>query len=226
MHTSARIPVTVSPVPFDRARGRLATSPECAPLPLPFDHTVCPGRAGARFRALRYACHQALAFIRRIVEAPWTPSSYARLLDPWGLVELIPDAVYRSAEPRAPHFHRLKAMGIRTLVCVKRTLPRARTIAHATARGLHVARIDLGPDGNIGPRAVQRALDVVTQPWLWPLLLHCDGGRHRTGVVAAALRKTQGWTMEAALEEYERCAAPAPRQSDRDAIERCFRGTG
>ncbi len=202
----------------DRTPAPVEVLPKRSGSPLPFDHTVCPGKPGARSRAAAYVWYQTVAFATLLVKAPLSRESYRRLLEPWGLVELVPHAIYRSAEPRAPHFDHLKKLGIRTLVCVKRTLPRERTLSHAASDGLQVARIDLGADGKIDAQSIARALALITQPEHWPVLLHCDGGRHRTGIVTAALRHAQGWTLEAALAEYETCAAPAPRDSDRDAI--------
>jgi tyrosine-protein phosphatase SIW14 len=85
-----------------------------------------------------------------------------------------------------------------------------------------VARIDLGADGAIDTRAIQRALRLVMDPALWPVLLHCDGGRHRTGIVTAALRRSQGFSLDQALDEYERLAAPTPRVADCAAIARYY----
>jgi protein tyrosine/serine phosphatase len=189
---------------------------------LPFDDSVCAGQRGARARSLAYVWHQTLAFAKLLIDEPLSRATYARFVEPWGLQELVEGCIYRSAEPRALHLEHLHKLGIRTLVCVKRTLPHPRTIEHALEHGLFVARIDLGADGDIDPRAVQRTLEVITRPELWPVLLHCDGGRHRTGIVAAALRRSQGFSLERALEEYERYAAPTPRETDREAVARYF----
>ncbi len=189
---------------------------------LPFDDTVCPGQRGARSRSLAYVWHQSRFFASLLLRRPFSRRTYQQLVEPWGLFEIVPGLLYRSAEPRAMHLAHLDRLGIKTLVCVKRTLPHVRTLAHAASHDLHVARIDLGPDGNIMPQAIQRAVDAVTQPGLGTVLLHCDGGRHRTGIVAAALRRAQGWSLERTLDEYERLAAPTPRVSDSAAIVRYF----
>jgi tyrosine-protein phosphatase SIW14 len=165
---------------------------------------------------------QALEFASLIAHRPLARATYQRFAQPWGLRTLAPGRVYRSAEPRGPHFAYLRKLGIRTLVCVKRTLPRERTLAFALEHDIQVARIDLGADGHIEPRAIERALGVMMRPEMWPVLLHCDGGRHRTGIVTAALRQAQGWTLAEALSEYEALAAPTPRVNDGAAIARYF----
>lgn len=185
---------------------------------LPFDDTVCPGRRGARLRSALYVWHQTLEFAGLIASRPFSAATYERFAEPWGLAEVVPGAIYRSAEPRPCQLPWLTRLGIKTLVCVKRTLPMPGTLAYARAYGIGVARIDLGADGEIDPRAVQRALDVILRPQLRPLLLHCDGGRHRTGIVAAALHRSQGASLKEALEAYEQGAAPSARVSDGAAI--------
>ncbi len=190
--------------------------------PLPFDYTVWPGIRGTRSRAAAYVWHQTREFMALLVSSPLSRATYERFAEPWNWVVIVPNALYRSAEPRALHFSYLAKFGIRTLVSVKRTLPREQTLARAAARGLQVARVDLGADGQIAPRAIRRALKLLMRPELWPVLLHCDGGRHRTGIVTAALRHAQGWTLEDALAEYDRYARPTSRTSDRETIARYF----
>lgn len=53
---------------------------------------------------------------------------------------------------------------------------------------------DDGIDGGI--EAVRRVLDIVLDPARQPVLFHCFGGRHRTGMVAMLIRYLQGgfWT--------------------------------
>jgi hypothetical protein len=185
---------------------------------LPFDLSVSRGRPRPRFTTAAYVWHQAVELSSRLVRRPFSRGTYQRFIEPWGLVELLPGAIYRSAEPRLMHFGRLNKLGIRTLVCVKRTLPAERTIVYALENNLSIARINLGADGEIAPQAIQRALEVTLQSELWPVLLCCDGGHHRAGIVTAALRRAQGWPLDRALDEYERLAAPTPRVSDGAAI--------
>jgi Tyrosine phosphatase family len=212
-------PTSVSPTSSQSAVDGLRRSQGTL---LPFDDTVCPGRPGARLRSALYVCHQTLTFAELIASDPFRAETYARFSEPWGLCELVKGAIYRSAEPRPCHLPWLTRFGIKTLVCVKRTLPTPSTLEYARAYGIGVARIDLGPDGEIDARAVQRALDVISRPALWPVLLHCDGGRHRTGIVVAALHRSQGASLKEALEMYEHGAAPSARVSDGAAIANYF----
>lgn len=48
----------------------------------------------------------------------------------------------------------------------------------------------------------------------YPLLIHCNQGKHRTGCVVAAARRVSGWTLETALDEYKQFAEPKIRDCD------------
>jgi protein tyrosine/serine phosphatase len=132
---------------------------------------------------------------------------------------IIERQVYRASEPRSERqWAQVERLAIRTLLCVKRTPMRAETRAQARARGLVVLRVDLGADAAIDPRAVEAAALLALDPSNGPVLVHCDGGRHRAGIVGACIRRLQGWTLAEALAEYERLARPTPRAHDRAAI--------
>lgn len=52
----------------------------------------------------------------------------------------------------------------------------------------------------------------------YPLLVHCNHGRHRTGCVVAVARKLSGWDLDDALGEYRSYAMPKVRECDVDFI--------
>ncbi|MQM14811.1 hypothetical protein Taro_047746 [Colocasia esculenta] len=52
-----------------------------------------------------------------------------------------------------------------------------------------------------------------------PVLVHCNGGKHRTGCLVACFRKLQSWCLTSAFEEYQRFAAAKSRASDLRFIE-------
>jgi protein tyrosine/serine phosphatase len=54
------------------------------------------------------------------------------------------------------------------------------------------------------PEQLDAFFDLVEDPANWPILIHCRGGTHRTGVLAAVYRiQYQGWSPEQALEEMD-----------------------
>lgn len=70
----------------------------------------------------------------------------------------------------------------------------------------------------IHPDTMRAILDIVLEPRNYPLLIHCNHGRHRTGCVVASLRKTAGWGVQQALNEYHAYAEPKPRDCDVEYI--------
>jgi protein tyrosine/serine phosphatase len=54
------------------------------------------------------------------------------------------------------------------------------------------------------PEELTMILDLLEDPTAWPILIHCQGGVHRTGLVAALYRiQYQGWDPERAVGEME-----------------------
>ena len=54
------------------------------------------------------------------------------------------------------------------------------------------------------PETVARLCDLLEDPGNWPVLVHCQGGIHRTGLVCAFYRiQYQGWSSSAAIAEME-----------------------
>jgi len=69
------------------------------------------------------------------------------------------------------------------------------------ARWLH-----MGVSGRSGPTPaeVTSFLDLVEDSAAWPILIHCQGGVHRTGVMTALYRiQYDGWPAEDAIAEME-----------------------
>jgi tyrosine-protein phosphatase SIW14 len=61
---------------------------------------------------------------------------------------------------------------------------------------------------------MQAILGVVLDKSCYPLLIHCNHGKHRTGCVVAATRKIAGWPVETVVEEYRTFAEPKVRDCD------------
>jgi tyrosine-protein phosphatase SIW14 len=61
-------------------------------------------------------------------------------------------------------------------------------------------------------------LDIVLDQRNYPLLLHCNHGKHRTGCVVAVVRKLSGWNLDRVVDEYKTYATPKIRECDVDYI--------
>lgn len=63
-----------------------------------------------------------------------------------------------------------------------------------------------------------QALGVVLDRSNYPLLIHCNKGKHRTGCVVACFRKVLGESMESIIHEYHTYAGHKARELDQQFI--------
>jgi uncharacterized protein (TIGR01244 family) len=66
--------------------------------------------------------------------------------------------------------------------------------------------VHLPVSGSRGPTPdqIEAFFDLVEDASAWPVLAHCQGGIHRTGVMSALYRiQYQGWSSQRAIEEME-----------------------
>ncbi|CAK4033362.1 hypothetical protein DOTSEDRAFT_75925 [Lecanosticta acicola] len=67
--------------------------------------------------------------------------------------------------------------------------------------------------------SICEALIHVINPANYPLYIHCNQGKHRTGCVVACFRKCQGWAIDKIIEEYDVYALGKSRKEDVAFIE-------
>lgn len=123
---------------------------------------------------------------------------------PSGQVVLI-----RCPQPDADDLHDLQdEYGVKTVVNLRghkpeRTWYRDEEVG---VREIGATWVHLRVSGRSGPtpQATREFLDLVRDPDNWPIVMHCQGGIHRTGVMVGLYRiAVQGWSNEAAIEELE-----------------------
>ena len=130
------------------------------------------------------------------------PATWARPIDLAGVPNLhwVADNFYRSAQPDAQGFKALATQhGVRKVISL-RAHHSDKMLAHGLDMGFarfpmhtwHIKRDDV-----VGAlRTLRRAMGE------GPVLLHCQHGADRTGLITALYRITyEGWSKEAALEE-------------------------
>jgi len=65
-------------------------------------------------------------------------------------------------------------------------------------------RIPMTTSDRPSDAAVTQFLKLVKDAANWPVYVHCQGGRHRTGVMTAVYRMTQdGWNADRAYQEMK-----------------------
>ncbi|KAK5944748.1 tyrosine-protein phosphatase siw14 [Knufia obscura] len=138
--------------------------------------------------------------------------------------QTIAPGIYRSSYPLDAHFAQLENLSLKTIITfVSEELPLAygnfistNGIVH---HQIHI-RANKDPDVYTDAATVHRVLEIMLDPSNYPLLIHCNKGKHRTGCMTACFRKVCGWTDEAAIEEYVRHSTPKDRELDEAFIRR------
>jgi protein tyrosine phosphatase (PTP) superfamily phosphohydrolase (DUF442 family) len=137
------------------------------------------------------------------------------------LREVVPGRVYRGGQMTADGFRDARdRCGIRTVICLRDDdpdpevargfLPGAGRVkeselcAELGLRFLFIAP-DLISRHDVGarrPEAIDRFLEVMDDPAAYPVLIHCNAGLNRTGVLVAVYRmEYQGWSRAEAFRE-------------------------
>lgn len=154
------------------------------------------------------------------------PSRLQPLLPPPNFGAVTDYKVFRSAFPQDRNLDFLDALGVKTLLCFVDTDPSEGYLEFIRTNGATRLRIDISPnkEGKVKTSvdSICEALLVVLDAANYPLYIHCNQGRHRTGCVIACMRKVQGWPMEAIVAEYEAYSNPKSRPGDLEFIKNVF----
>jgi tyrosine-protein phosphatase SIW14 len=113
------------------------------------------------------------------------------------------DTYYRGAQPDARGFADLAALGVKTVIdlTTEGHGSEQSVVEHA---GMKFYRIPLTTSAWPSEAAVSLFLKLVSDPANQPVFVHCQGGRHRTGVMTAVYRITHdSWTADQAVAEMK-----------------------
>ena len=130
------------------------------------------------------------------------PANWAVPIQMEGVPNLhkVSDTLYRSAQPTSEGMKNLKAMGIKTILDLREFHSDKDLIGNV---GLGYERIPMSPWHPEEQDAVA-FLRIVTDPKNSPILVHCQHGADRTGLMCALYRvAVQGWTKKEAIREME-----------------------
>ncbi len=146
------------------------------------------------------------AFAAAQVLATDKPSTSRQLpatihIDNFGRVDSM---YYRGAQPKGGDYADLAALGVRTVIDLTKDGDPAEA-ALAQREGMKFFRIPMTTHETPTADVVARFLQIVNDPANRPVYVHCQGGRHRTGVMTAVYRMTEdGWSADRAFAEMKR----------------------
>jgi protein tyrosine/serine phosphatase len=110
---------------------------------------------------------------------------------------------YRGAQPQGRDYSNLAAIGIKTVIDLTQD-GEAGEPAVVQNLGMKFYRIPMTTHETPSPGKVAQFLKLVNDPANQPVYVHCQGGRHRTGVMTAVYRMTDdGWTPDRAFAEMK-----------------------
>jgi len=125
---------------------------------------------------------------------------WAKAIEKPGLPNLhkVSDRLYRGAQPTAEGMEQLKAMGVRTVVNLRKFHSDRDEIGDTGLAYEHIYFNPLHPED----KEVVRFLQIATDKTRTPAFVHCQHGADRTGTVCALYRIiVQGWSRDEAIRE-------------------------
>jgi tyrosine-protein phosphatase SIW14 len=110
---------------------------------------------------------------------------------------------YRGSQPDAEGFMRLKKLGVKTVIDLRKDSEPGEA-AEVRAAGMQYFNIPLKANRPATEEQTAYFLKLVNDSSNWPVYVHCKGGRHRTGALTAIYRITHdGWTADQAYKEMK-----------------------
>jgi tyrosine-protein phosphatase SIW14 len=111
--------------------------------------------------------------------------------------------LYRGAQPLSGGMRLLAAQGIRTIVNLRGEDEGTRAEEQdARAAGLRYFNVPMQGLSRPKDEQVERVLSIINDSHNWPVFVHCNHGKDRTGTIIACYRISHdGWTSEKAKQE-------------------------
>ncbi|KKY14552.1 putative tyrosine-protein phosphatase siw14 [Diplodia seriata] len=150
------------------------------------------------------------------------PARLTRLTPPDNFGAVVDGKIFRSAYPKEENYGYLKTLKLKSiLTLVKEECPEpyAKFISE---NGIRHYRVHVPANKGqvcIPPEVMVHALMVVLDRSNYPLLIHCNKGKHRTGCVVACLGKVLGRSKKQIKEEYQTYAAEKARAFDEQFVD-------
>lgn len=141
---------------------------------------------------------------------------------------LEPGVLMRCGQPRVRDLEQIRAAhGLSTIVCARggtRHPLRGRWFrkerAYCERESIHLEHMPFSDAAALPEDVLDRFLALVRRPEHQPLLVHCEQGFHRTGILCAAYRiQICAWTLEEALEEMRDFGFDVDRRKRRPLLD-------
>ena len=133
-----------------------------------------------------------------VAQRAGTPSNVR--IDNFGQVNV---NYFRGAQPDGRDYEDLAALGVKMIIdLTKDGEPLEKEIVEGL--GMKFVRIPMTTRQSPSGADLEKFLTLVNDPANQPIYVHCQGGRHRTGVMTAVYRMTtDGWSADKAFAEMK-----------------------
>lgn len=148
--------------------------------------------------------------VEEIVSPPGAPVNFGAVMP----------GIYRSSYPQPEHYSYLSTLGLKTIITLvdkNYTDDYGAFIAANNIRH-HMFAMKGTKKENIPIDTMSDILALVLDRANYPLLVHCNQGRHRTGCVVGVLRAIADWQPLTITDEYRLYAGAKPRDCDLEYI--------
>ncbi|KAI5925466.1 tyrosine phosphatase family-domain-containing protein [Camillea tinctor] len=124
--------------------------------------------------------------------------------------------LYRSGYPEIADYPFISTLKLKTIVTlVSKDLPDGyKQFVDSNCITHKVFDMTGTKKADIPIELMQSIMSVVSNRKNYPLLIHCNQGKHRTGCVVGVLRKAHEWDTNSIIQEYTKFAAPKIRETD------------
>jgi protein tyrosine/serine phosphatase len=139
-----------------------------------------------------------------------------------------PGVLLRCGQPRLRELEQIRVEhGLRTVVCARggtrhplRGQWFRKERAYCARLGIQLEHMPFSDAATPPPTVFDRFLEIVAQPERRPVLVHCEQGFHRTGILCAAYRiRVCGWPIERALDEMRSFGFDSERPKRRPLLD-------
>ncbi|POS84482.1 hypothetical protein EPUL_004268 [Erysiphe pulchra] len=133
---------------------------------------------------------------------------------------IVTPGVFRSGFPKTEDFPYLQKLHLKTILSLVKKDFSSEFQSFVKKNGINHKVLDMTGTKKVEiPEIMMRQImSVVLDYSNYPILIHCNQGRHRTGCTIAVLRHVQGWDLKKILHEYRDFAAPKERNCDIEYI--------
>lgn len=111
--------------------------------------------------------------------------------------------LYRGAQPGNGGIRKLKELGVKTIINL-RGADEGTQAEEEEARAAHLNYFNVPMDGLGRPsdEKVEKILSLINDAKNWPVFVHCNHGKDRTGTIIACYRISHdGWKLDEAMKE-------------------------